>query len=126
MSRISKSDVYGAFERAAANIVSANSDPKSNSPISRADVKAKLKDLSGTEKSMTDMFYRFVDHRDHREGARVTRSDVSKALAYAKEHMVDSYDKNNNGLSRGEISKMSNTAKLAVKFSQEQKASKAG
>jgi hypothetical protein len=67
------------------------------------------------------VFYRFVDHRDHRPGATVTADDVRRAAVYAKHTMVDAYDVNGNGLSKSEIAKMSLTGKLAVELTRELK-----
>jgi len=123
MTRISKQSVHAALEKAAKNITdSAGSDGR----ISRADMKAKLGELSGTEKKLTDIFFRFMDHRDFKAGAQLTKSDVDRAVAYAKEKMVDKYDLNDNGLSKGEIAKMSLTGKLAVDLAKQLKGAAAG
>ena len=119
MSRISKADVNGALERAAQRIIdAAGSDRR----VSRADLKGALSQLEGTEKKLVDVFFKFVDHRDHKPGSTVTASDVQKALAYAKEKLVAAYDLNGNGLSQSEIAKMSLTGKLAVQLAKELKA----
>src|SRR5512137_1787724 len=123
MTRISKQSVYAALEKAAKNITDAAGH---DGRISRADMKAKLGELSGTEKKLTDIFFRFMDHRDFRAGAQLTKSDVDKAVAYAKEKMVDQYDLNDNGLSKSEIAKMSLTGKLAVDLAKQLKGAAAG
>lgn len=113
MSRLAKSDVHFALERAAGHIKSAaGNDPF----ISRKDIRQKLKSLSGVERQLTNYFYRFIDHRDHKPGARVTAKDVDEAVAYAKDRLIDQYDLNNNGLSKSEIERMSQTGKFAVQF----------
>ncbi|MBN2361871.1 MAG: hypothetical protein JXR83_20640 [Deltaproteobacteria bacterium] len=118
MPRIAKADVHAALERAAKNI----SDAKTpDGIVSRNDIKDKLGELDGTEKKLTDIFYRFIDHRDHVAGARITQKDIDRAVAYAKEKIVDKYDLNRNGLSRDEIAKMSLTGKLAVELARELK-----
>jgi hypothetical protein len=61
-----------------------------------------------------DIFFKFIDNRDFRAGAQVTKSDVKRAVEYAKEHMIAKYDLNNNGLSKDEIAEMSLTGKRAV------------
>ncbi len=119
MARISKNDVYRALDVAAQDIKSA---ANGDGIVSRDDMKAKLGELSGTRRATADMLYRFIDHRDHREGARVTQRDVNRALEYAKKELVADYDLNNNGLSKDEIAKMSRTGKLAVKLAEELKA----
>ena len=113
MARLSKQKVYAALEKAAQNIL----DAAGNDPfVSRKDIRLKLKTLEGPEQQLTSIFYRFIDHRDHKPGARVTQKDVEATLAYAKAKLVDAYDKNNNGLSADEIAKMSLTARLAVRY----------
>lgn len=113
MARLAKQKVYAALEKAAKNILDASGkDPV----VSRKDIRTKLKTLEGTEQQLTSVFYRFIDHRDAQPGARITQSDIDSTLSYAKEHLVDAYDENNNGLSAAEIAKMSLTARLAVRF----------
>ncbi|MFH1809103.1 MAG: hypothetical protein ABIJ09_10185 [Pseudomonadota bacterium] len=116
MPRISKTDVNTALQRAAQNILDAS---KPDGIASRADIEKKLGQLEGTEKQLTDIFFRFIDHRDHVPGARVTKNDIDKALAYAKDKLIGKYDLNNNGLSKAEIAKMSTTGKLAVELAKE-------
>ncbi|MEZ5039458.1 MAG: nuclease A inhibitor family protein [Saprospiraceae bacterium] len=113
MARLSKEHVHAALEKAAQNILDASGDDPF---VSRQDIRLKLQQLSGVEQQLTSIFYRFMDHRDHKPGARITESDVLDTLAYAKEKLVDAYDRNNNGLSKTEIEKMSLTGKLAVRF----------
>lgn len=111
MPRIAKADVNRALEHAAKLIVTAGGK---DGRTSRADLKAALPSLQGTERTLVDVFFKFVDHRDFKSGAQVTASDVKRAVAYAKEHMVAKYDLNHNGLSQTEVSKMSLSGKLAV------------
>jgi hypothetical protein len=118
MARIAKGDVNAALLRVAQHINNASGDDKITS---RADMKAKLETLGGTERQLADIFFRFMDHRDYKSGARITEKDVEKALAYAKDSMVDKYDINNNGLSKSEINEMSRTGQLAVQLAKELK-----
>ena len=111
MSRIAKADVYRALEQAAKTIVTAGGP---DGRTSRADLKAAVAGLTGTEKKLVDVFFKFIDHRDFKSGAQVTDKDVKRAVAYAKEHMVAKYDLNANGLSSSEVKKMSLSGKLAV------------
>ncbi len=111
MPRIAKTDVNRALEQAAKSIVSAGG---TDGRTSRADLKAALPKLPATESKLVDIFFKFIDHRDFKAGAQVTAKDVSRAVTYAKEHMVAKYDLNNNGLSKSEIDKMSLTGKRAV------------
>lgn len=116
MSRLSKTKVHHALEIAAQHILDARGDDPT---ISRRDIRLKLESLSGTERALTAIFYRFIDKRDYKPGARVTARDVASTLAYAKEKLVDAYDLNNNGLSKAEVAQMSTTAKLAVALARE-------
>jgi hypothetical protein len=116
MTRIAKADVHTALDRVGQNIKSAAG---SDGTTSRADIQAKIKTLSGTEAQLTDRFFRFTDHRDHKAGARITGSDIDKALSYAKDKLVNAYDVNGNGLSKAEVEKMSLTGQLAVKLAGE-------
>jgi len=120
MSRIAKSAVYASFDHAAALLRAA--DTGHDGRISRDEVRQALTQLSGTERELADMFYRFVDHRDAARFAKVTGTDLDKAVAYAKTHLVDRCDVNHNGLSAAEIAKMSRTAQLAVALAKETKA----
>ncbi len=113
MSRLSKSHVHAALDRAARNILSAAGDDPF---VSRRDIRMRLNLLSGVERRLTDVFYRFMDYRDSKPGARITKKDIDETLQYAKEKLVDAYDLNNNGLSKSEIEAMSLTGKLAVRF----------
>lgn len=113
MARLSKQHVHAALDRAAKNILDARGDDPF---VSRKDIRLKLQSLSGVEQQLTSIFYRFMDHRDHKPGARITKTDVANTLAYAKEKLIDKYDVNNNGLSKAEIEKMSLTARLAVRL----------
>lgn len=113
MARLSKQHVHAALDRAAKNILDARGDDPF---VSRKDIRLKLNTLSGVEQQLTSIFYRFMDHRDHKPGARITEADVTNTLAYAKEKLIDKYDVNNNGLSKAEIAEMSLTARLAVRL----------
>lgn len=118
MSRIAKADVSAALDRAAKNITDAAGR---DGVVSRKDIKTKLETLTGTEKQLTDRFFRFIDHRDYKTGARITKSDVDRALTYAKQHLLEKYDVNNNGFSKSEIAKMSVTGQLSVALAAEAK-----
>ena len=120
MSRIAKSDVVASFNRAAAQIRAA--DTNGNGQVSRAEIKAKIETLSGKEKSLVSIFYKFADHRDYVKGARITGKDLQKTIAYSAKNLVADYDRNNNGLSKREIFPMSTTARFAVEWAKEFKA----
>lgn len=111
MPRIAKADVNKALSLAARVIIDAGG---SDGRTSRAELKAKLTGLPEGQRKLVDVFFKFIDHRDFRRGAQVTKADVEKAVAYAKKTMVAKYDLNGNGLSAAEIKKMSLTGKLAV------------
>ena len=113
MARIAKADVNRALETAAKTLIRIGG---SDGKISRAEVKNALATdrVARREAPLVDIFFKFVDNRDFRTGAQVTASDVKKAVAYAKLHMVAKYDLDNNGLSPDEVAKMSLTGKRAV------------
>lgn len=118
MPRISKASVYNALRRAGNHIIAAAGDDPF---VSRADMRRKLTTLKGTEASLVDIFYRFIDARDARPGARVTAKDVKAAIEYAEEKLIARFDLNNNGLSKAEIERMSTTGQLAVSLAWELK-----
>ena len=111
MSRIAKADVNSALQKVATAIIKAGGN---DGRTSRAEMKAAIKDLPANQRALADIFYKFIDHRDFRTGAQVTAQDVTRAVSYAKVHLVAKYDLDNNGLSKDEVSKMSLTGKRAV------------
>ncbi|MDX2010219.1 MAG: hypothetical protein SFW67_08520 [Myxococcaceae bacterium] len=119
MSRIAKADVNKALSLAAKSIIDAGG---SDGRTSRAEMKATLSTLPKEQQPLVDIFFKFIDHRDFKKGAQVTKSDVDRAVTYAKKTLIAKYDLNNNGLSRDEISKMSLTGKRAVDLAKALKA----
>ena len=111
MPRIAKADVNKALSLAAKTIIDTGGP---DGRTSRAELKAKLATLPKEQRALVDVFFKFIDHRDFKKGAQVTKADVERAVAYAKKTMVAKYDLNGNGLSAAEIQKMSLTGKLAV------------
>ena len=111
MPRIAKAEVNQALSLAAKLILEAGGG---DGRVSRAEVKAKLKEIPAEQRALVDVFFKFIDHRDFKAGAQVTKKDVDKAVAYAKRSMIAKYDLNSNGLSKDEIAKMSLTGKNAV------------
>lgn len=122
MPRIAKTDVNRALEMAANRIKDAGG---ADGRVSRTEMTAALKGLTGTEKKLTDIFFKFIDHRDFKTGAQVTSKDIDRAVKYAKTTMIAKYDLDNNGLSATEVKKMSLTGKLAVTLAKELKAAAA-
>lgn len=122
MPRIAKTDVNRALEMAANRIKDAGG---ADGRVSRTEMTAALKGLTGTEKKLTDIFFKFIDHRDFKTGAQVTSKDIDRAVKYAKTTMIAKYDLDNNGLSDTEVKKMSLTGKLAVTLAKELKAAAA-
>jgi hypothetical protein len=125
MARIAKADVNKALETAAKTLIKIGGE---DGRISRAEVANALATdrVPRRQAPLVDIFFKFVDNRDFKAGAQVTASDVKRAVAYAKEHMVAKYDLNNNGLSKDEVAKMSLTGKRAVDLAEALKASGAG
>lgn len=120
MPRIAKSDVKAVLAETGERLLKhAGDDPF----VSRADAKAAAAAApSPNEAALTRVFYGFVDHRDFKEGARVTKKDIERALGYAAPKMVDRLDQNNNGLSKAEIAKGSTTLQLAAAIVAERRA----
>lgn len=113
MSRIAKADVNRALETAAKTLLSLGGEDKR---VSRAEVKNALATdrVPRNQAALIDIFFKFIDNRDFKKGAQVTASDISRAVTYAKKHMIAKYDLNANGLSKEEIKEMSLTAKRAI------------
>lgn len=113
MSRIAKADVNRALETAAKTLIRIGGN---DGRISRSEVKTALATdrVPRKQAPLVDIFFKFVDNRDFKTGAQVTKSDVKRAVEYAKKHMIAKYDLNDNGLSKDEISKMSLTGRRAV------------
>ncbi len=125
MPRIAKADVNKALDTVARTLVKIGGE---DGRVSRAEVKNALATdrVPRKQAALVDIFFKFVDNRDFREGAQVTQKDISRAVAYAKEHMVAKYDLNENGLSKEEIKGMSLTGKRAVDLARELKTAAAG
>jgi len=115
MGRIAKADVNAALELAAKTILKAGGADRR---VSRADMKKALatNTVPQNQRALVDIFFKFIDHRDFKEGAQVTAKDIGRAVEYAKTHMIAKYDLNNNGLSKDEINQMSLTGKRAVEL----------
>jgi hypothetical protein len=111
MSNVSRASIAHVLDRAAKTISDAAGP---DGRASRADVAKKLKELTGAEKTLVDTFFRFMDHRDAKPGASVTKSDVAKALTEAKTKLVNAYDLDRNGLSPEERTKMGKVGQLAA------------
>lgn len=112
--RLSKDIAYQGLDHTADLLKKAT---RGDGSISRADRKKLTDDLykqgRGTEALAAEMFFKFIDHRDAKAGARVTAADIDKARTYARDHMIDNKDAGyfKNGLSKNEIEKLSTTAK---------------
>lgn len=121
MARIAKSDVNAALAAAAKTIIAAGGE---DGRVSRNDIKMALATdrVPRQQAALVDIFFKFIDHRDFKAGATVTAKDVKRAVEYAKTHMVNKYDLNNNGLSKTEIKEMSITGKRAVDLAKALKA----
>jgi len=147
MARISKADAFAQIDAAARAIKSA--DQAHDGIVSRADMKTEMQtqaevgakvleqvaqdgfmrhrlpqaeQMAATERALAETFYRFIDHRDAKKGARITNSDIDKAVEYAKEKPIAKYDTNNNGLSNDEIAQMKEIGQLASSLVKQTKA----
>lgn len=112
MSRIAKSEVNAAFEWAAAQITEAGGR---DGVTSRAEIRRKIAELTGTERDLVDFFYRYIVRRSGNPSERVDRRDVENALNAARQELVAAFDTNDNGLSTEEVAAMPPLGRLAVK-----------
>lgn len=116
MTRIPTSSVSAALDRVGRTLTdAAGADQK----LSQPELKGAVAKLEGTEKTLTDVFSRFVQHRSGKAAGEVTAEDVTQAIAYARATLIERYDLNGDGLSADEIEKMSKTGQLAVKLANE-------
>ena len=87
-------------------------DDKITSRADREDlIRSLYSDGRGTEALAASYLFNFVDARDHKEGARVTASDIDRAADYARERLLKNKDTNRNGYSQNEIERFSTSAK---------------
>lgn len=95
---------------------------KNDPIISRADATALVRSLNkqgrGTEALAVSTFFKFIDFRDAKDGARITAADVNKAEKYAAETMLKKKDHNKNGYSADEIATFSKSAKAFLLLGQ--------
>ena len=123
MSNVATSEVHAAVDRAAAQLLDAAGP---DGIVSRKDIRTKLLALEGKERELVDSLYRFIDRRDGKRSARMTRRDIDDALAYVRKELVDRFDLDNNGLSEDEVARMSELGKLAVSLARTLKDSTGG
>lgn len=110
-STIATSEVHAAVDRAAAQLLNAAGP---DGIVSRKDIRTKLLSLEGTERELVDTLYRFIDRREGKRSARMTKRDIDAALVYVRKELVDRFDLDHNGLSEDEVAHMSELGKLAV------------
>jgi hypothetical protein len=95
---------------------------KSDPIASRAEASALTRQLKkegrGTEALAVATFFKFIDFRDSKPGARVTATDVNKAEKYAAETMLKAKDHNKNGYSAAEVENFSKSAKAFLLLGQ--------
>ncbi len=115
MPNVSRKSIHQVLDQAAKTIIAAGGP---DGRASREDVTQKLKELTGTERELVDTFFRYVDHRDTRPGASVTKSDVARALSQAKAKLVNAYDLDGHGLSVAERAQMGKVGQLAAQIAE--------
>jgi hypothetical protein len=121
--RIAKADIKAVFVETKDRLLS---EAGPDGIVSRADAKAAAeKAPTPQEAALTRLFYGFTDNRDFKAGARVTGSDLARAVDYAGPKMVDRLDVNNNGLSKAELKQGSNSLQLAAAIVQARRDAKA-
>jgi len=76
-----------------------------------AEMKAGIDD---TRAALIETFFSTVDQMDYQPGARVTDADIDRAVAYAKDNLIDAYDTNNNGLSQSEVAQMESIGQMTA------------
>jgi hypothetical protein len=89
--------------------------------LSRKDAQELVKSLRsegrGTEALAADNLFKMLDKRDSGfSGARVTGRDLNSVKTFVKDKMLENRDVNNDGYSRAEIAKMSETGKALVEI----------
>jgi hypothetical protein len=80
--------------------------------------KALLKQGRGTEALAVGTFGRFIDFRDDKKGARITKKDLDAAAAVGRDVLLRAKDVNKNGYSVDETSKFSKSAKAFLLLGQ--------
>lgn len=118
MSRLARSDLNAALDRAAARLLSAADD---EGVASRRDIRAALVATHERDRGLVGALYRFVDHLDALPGAEVTRDDVEEAVAFARESLGELLDLEHNGLSGDEVERLSETGRVALQLALELK-----
>lgn len=119
MARIAHSIPMNAYDHVARLLEKAGGE---DGIISRADAEQIVAELrqdgKGTEAQAAENIFKFIDARDHREGARVTGYDLNLTRSYVQEKLLENRDVNRNGYSRDEIAKMSPTGRALVELGQ--------
>lgn len=111
MSTVKLDKVHAAIDLAAKRILDARGSDARTTP---EEMKKALGSLKGTEKKFADAFFKFIDARNG-DKPYVTKSDVTAAVRYAKQTLVDAYDTNKDGaLDAKEKKGLSKTGRLAV------------
>lgn len=115
MSGVGKADLNQALAAAAKTILDAKGD--------KADLKKALSfgRVPRQQRALVDIFFKFID-QDWKSGAQVTANDVGRAVAFAKQHMVEKYDLKKNRLTKEELKQMALTGKRAVDLAKALKA----
>jgi len=113
MAHIPREKVHEVLDAAAARILKAGGP---DGIVSRRDFRRLLFSLRGDEWRLINVLYRFMDHRDYRPGARITRADIEDSLKYIKAKLIDAYDLDDDGLSPDEVANMSALGKYAVQL----------
>lgn len=72
----------------------------------------------GAEALAFRTFLGFIGHRDSAAGARITDSDITRAVDYALEHMLANRDTDHNGYSKAEIATFSTSSKAFLLIGQ--------
>ncbi|MEM0996402.1 MAG: hypothetical protein AAGN35_04960 [Bacteroidota bacterium] len=109
----SKENATRAIERIAEILVAAGG---TDGVISRRDYRNLLPTLPGFERALADAFFKFIDDRDDKPGARVTAKDITASLAYVKRHLIDAYNLSGQTFAPEEKAILPRPARLAAEL----------
>lgn len=106
MSPVSKSPAHKALEFAARAALHTQNNTVN---LSNPKMKEALKTLSGPEKEVVSAFAKLV-HDGFRTDTQVSKSDVARAMAFAKKHLLKRYELDEVTLTDEELEELSHAA----------------
>lgn len=118
MPRIAKADLIAALERAANYIRAAASE---DGQTTRNDMRRKLRELRGIDRLLTDVLYRFIDHRNGKAGASISEESLGDALTFLRKELITLYDLRKNRLTTEESDSMAMIGSMCVQLARQLK-----